>query len=131
MSMPSVIEVKERLRRALEKHPEVVFAYLHGSVLETGHPRDVDVAVYVEGVGNPLEYELSLSVELERLVGKEVDVRILNDTPPAFRYRVVSRGEVIQSRDEERRLNFVERTVEEYLDFEPLERAARRELLAG
>ncbi|EEB74550.1 hypothetical protein TAM4_495 [Thermococcus sp. AM4] len=80
LSMPSVIEVKERLRRALEKHP---------------------------------------------------DFRILNDTPPAFRYRVVSRGEVIQSRDEERRLNFVERTVEEYLDFEPLERAARRNSSPG
>jgi len=129
--MSNVSEIKEKLRRALEKHPEVVFAYLHGSILETGHPRDVDVAVYVEGIENSLEYELSIAVELERCLGKDVDVRILNDAPPAFRYRVVSRGEVILSRDEEKRLNFVERTVEEYLDFEPLERAARRELLAG
>ncbi|QDA31602.1 nucleotidyltransferase domain-containing protein [Thermococcus indicus] len=128
--MLNVREVKEKLRGALEGHPEVVFAYLHGSVLETGHPRDIDVAVYVEGVDNPLKYELSLSAELERYLGKEVDVRTLNDAPPSFRYRVVSRGEVIFSRDEEKRLKFIERTVEEYLDFEPLERIARREILA-
>ncbi|NJE60189.1 nucleotidyltransferase domain-containing protein [Thermococcus sp. 21S7] len=128
--MLNVNEVKEKLKRALEKHPEVVFAYLHGSVLETEHPRDVDVALYVVGVEDPLKYELSIAVELERCLGKETDVRILNDAPPSFRYRVVSKGEVILSRDEEKRLSFVERTVEEYLDFEPLERTARRELLA-
>jgi len=129
--MLNVSEIREKLKKALEKHPEVVFAYLHGSVLETEYPRDVDVALYVEGIENPLEYELSIAVELERCLGKEIDVRILNDAPPAFRYRVVSRGEVILSRDEEKRLSFVERTVEEYLDFEPMERSAMRELLAG
>ena len=128
--MLNVSEVKEKLRRALEKHHEVVFAYLHGSILETEHPRDIDVALYVERVEDPLKYELSIAVELERCLGKEIDVRILNDAPPAFRYRVVSRGDVILSRDEEKRLSFVERTVEEYLDFEPIERSAMRELLA-
>lgn len=124
-------EIEEKLKKALERHPEVVFAYLHGSILETEHFRDVDVAVYVnESVKNHLKYELSLAVELEKEIGMEVDVRVLNDAPPAFRYRAV-RGKLLVSRDEEKRLNFIERTVEEYLDFEPVERRARRELLAG
>ncbi|NJF25676.1 nucleotidyltransferase domain-containing protein [Thermococcus sp. Bubb.Bath] len=122
--------MKERLRRVLERHPEVVFAYLHGSFLVTDHFRDVDVAVYVNGVENYTEYELSLAVELERETGAEVDVRVLNDAPPAFRYRAV-KGEPLIDRDPERRFRFIEETVWEYLDYEPLERRMRRELLAG
>ena len=77
-----------------------------------------------------LRYELKLASELELKLGREVDVRVLNDSPPAFKYRVISREKVILSRDEDERLRFVEKSVWGYLDFEPLERNARRELLA-
>jgi predicted nucleotidyltransferase len=90
----------------------------------------VDVAVYVEGVENYTEYELSLAVKLERETGVDIDVRVLNDAPPAFRYRAV-KGELLIDRNPERRLRFIEETVWEYLDYEPLERRMRRELLAG
>ncbi|GAB6102226.1 nucleotidyltransferase domain-containing protein [Thermococcus atlanticus] len=118
------------LRKELEKHPEIIFAYLHGSSLEVEHFRDIDVAVYVdESVNDYLRYELKLATELEMKLGREVDVRVLNDAPPAFKYRVVSRGRVLLSRDEEKRFRFVENAVWEYLDFEPLERRARREIV--
>ncbi len=123
-------EIEEKLRRALEKHPEVIFAYLHGSVLETEHFRDVDVAVYFDGsVKDPLKAELSLAVELEEELGVEVDVRALNDAPPAFRYRAV-RGKLLLDRNPELRFRFIEETVWEYLDYEPMERRMRKELLA-
>ncbi len=124
-------EIEERLRKALERHREVVFAYLHGSILETEHFRDVDVALYFdESVGNFLKKELSLAVELEEELGLEVDVRALNDAPPAFRYRAI-KGKLLLDRNPELRLRFVEETVWEYLDYEPIERRMRRELLAG
>ncbi len=124
-------EIEERLRKALERHPEVVFAYLHGSVLETEHFRDVDVAVYFdESAGDTLESELSLAVELEKELGMEVDLRALNNAPPAFRYRAI-RGELLVDRKPGLRLRFIEKTVWEYLDYEPLERHMRREILAG
>ena len=89
------------------------------------------MAVYVDdSVNNYLRYELKLASELELKLGREVDVRVLNDAPPAFKYRVISWGKVILSRDEDERLRFVEESVWEYLDFEPLERNAQRELLA-
>jgi len=95
------------------------------------HFRDIDVAVYVdESVNDYLRYELKLATELEMKLGREVDVRVLNDAPPAFKYRVVSRCRVLLSRNEEKRFRFVENAVWEYLDFEPLERRARREILA-
>ncbi|CAB48943.1 type VII toxin-antitoxin system MntA family adenylyltransferase antitoxin [Pyrococcus abyssi] len=123
-------EIEEKLKKILEKHREVIFAYLHGSILETDYFRDIDVAVYVdESVKNYLKYEISLAVELEKEISMEVDVRVLNDAPPAFRYRAI-KGKLLVSRDEKKRLNFVERTVEEYLDFEPIERIMRKELLA-
>ena len=123
--------VEERLRKALEEHGEVVFAYLHGSVLETEHFRDANVAVYFnESVGDPLKKELSLAAELEEKLGLEVDVRALNDAPPAFRYRAV-KGNLLTDRNPKLRLRFIEEAVWEYLDFEPIERCMRRELLAG
>ena len=123
-------EIEEKLRKALERHREVVFAYLHGSALETEHFRDVDVAVYFdETVEDTLEKELSLAVELEEELGLEVDVRALNGAPPAFRYRAV-KGKLLVDRNPDLRLKFIEETVWEYLDYEPIERRMRRELLA-
>jgi predicted nucleotidyltransferase len=91
----------------------------------------VDVAVYVDdSVKNYTEYELSLAVELERETGVDIDVRVLNDAPPAFRHRAV-KGELLIDHDPERRFRFIEETVWEYLDYEPLERRMRKELLAG
>ncbi|WP_456366803.1 type VII toxin-antitoxin system MntA family adenylyltransferase antitoxin [Thermococcus sp.] len=123
-------EIEEKLGRALERHPEIVFAYLHGSVLETEHFRDVDVAVYFDSsVKDVLKAELSLAVELEEELGVEVDVRALNDAPPAFRYRAVE-GKLLLDRNPELRFRFIEETVWEYLDYEPMERRMRKELLA-
>lgn len=125
------MEIEEKIRKALEGHHEIIFAYLHGSFLVTEGFMDIDIAVYVDdSVRDYLEYELSLAVELERMIGKDVDVRVLNDAPPAFRYRAI-KGKVILDRDPEVRLNFIERTVWEYLDYEPLERRMREEFLSS
>ena len=89
------------------------------------------MAVYVDDpVNDCLHYELKLAAELGLKLGEEIDVKVLNDAPPAFKYRVVRRGRVLLSRDEEKRFRFVENAVWEYLDFEPLERIARKEVLA-
>jgi predicted nucleotidyltransferase len=78
---------------------------------------------------DPLEYELSISSMLEQRIKLPVDVRVLNHAPNSFCYEV-TRGEVVFSRNEEVRFNFIERTWNEYLDYKPVVEGILHELAA-
>ncbi|NJE49403.1 nucleotidyltransferase domain-containing protein [Thermococcus sp. 9N3] len=124
-------EEKERiiksLRDFLSKRDEIAFAYLHGSFLEDGPFRDVDVAVYVGTEVHPF-YEEELEEELSRIIGLPVDVRVLNDAPVTFRFRAIG-GLLLFSRDEKARCNFEEGTMREYHDYSYYLNMYRREAL--
>lgn len=122
-------EIRKKIKELLIKKDEVIFAYIHGS-FESIYFRDVDVAVYVDECRTEdfLEYELKLSVEMEKEIGLPVDVRVLNSAPPGFRYRAIM-GELLVDGDEDIRFEFIERTLMEYLDFKPVEERIIREIL--
>jgi hypothetical protein len=125
-------EIKNGLSPLLAKRREVAFAYLHGSVLSATWFKDLDIAVFVDekkvGRKEALDYEISLSLELEKELHLPVDVKVLNYAPLSFRYEV-TKGEVIFSRDEEARFTFLEETWHRYLDFAPLEKQFIEEML--
>ncbi|WP_456366993.1 type VII toxin-antitoxin system MntA family adenylyltransferase antitoxin [Thermococcus sp.] len=120
-------EIISKLREALAEKEEVLFAYLHGSFLDDGPFRDIDVAVYVEKTVGRF-YEMELEEELSRLVGFPVDVRILNDAPVTFRFRAIG-GELLFSKDERARCMFEEMTMAEYHDYSYYLELYRREAL--
>ena len=79
----------DRLRDAAETvfgpHP-VTLAYLHGSQAsgQATPLSDVDVAIVTEGEMLPrdrLRLELSLETALAAVVGRAVDVRVINQAP--------------------------------------------------
>lgn len=112
------------LAGVLSSRPEILFAYLHGSVLTGENPRDVDVAVFLQpevpAADDPIETAIELSLDVEKRIGSlPADVKILNGAPVAFRFAAVS-GRLIFSRDEDRRANFLASTWSEYFDFKPL-----------
>ena len=121
-----------RLRGLLEKGTEIVFAYLHGSFAEGLPFHDIDVAVFLgEQQSKTMEYvdyENELSVTLTRALEAPVDVRALNTAPLGFQFNA-TRGQVLISRDEDFRLDFVERTWIEYMDFRPISELILREAL--
>ncbi|MBE8540172.1 nucleotidyltransferase domain-containing protein [Geoglobus acetivorans] len=123
-------DIKNRIKNILKGREEVIFAYLHGSFGEA-HFRDVDVAVFVdEGkVKDFIQYEVELSIEIEKSVKLPVDVRVLNSAPLSFKYRAI-RGELLLSRDDELRFRFMEEVIREYLDFKPVEERMIREILS-
>lgn len=124
-------ELREHLRRHFLGQPEVVFAYLHGSFVADLPYRDIDVAVYLKPLpADSLEYRLAVGNELTLRLGFPVDVQVLNDASPAFRYSV-TRGQLLFSRDEVLRGLFCERTWREYLDFLPFLKDNLRELYQG
>lgn len=127
-------EIVAQIAQALAERPEIVFAYLHGSFVESRPFRDIDVAVWVDpaavGARHPVDYEIDLGLAVQQRVRMPVDVKRLNEAPLAFRYHA-TRGRAVLSRDEEARDAWVERTRDAYWDFQPVARRHLVELLRG
>ena len=130
------LEEKRRLRAfltaRLEEKEEILFAYVYGSFLQ-GPFRDIDIAVFLAGgspeLSDPLRYEMALEQELEEVVGVPVDVRVLAAAPLSFAFTVLKTGEILVSRDERARCEFVCRILAEYHDFSYHRERYRREAL--
>lgn len=122
------------IRDRLAERREIVFAYVHGSFVEGGPYRDVDLAVFLEvGRVEPASwrrYELALATELQLTLAQPVDVRVLNDAPLAFRHHATG-GLPLLVRDAERLADFRARTWDDYFDFQPFARQYLREVLGG
>lgn len=118
-----VPEIKETLVAHLQGRPEICFAILYGSAAEGGPFRDLDIALWVDRrlvpESHDLDYAFDLADELERVVPYPVDVRVINDAPLPFRYNV-SHGTKLVVNDDELFYTFLERTWDEYFDFEPV-----------
>lgn len=109
-----------RLCRKLQDKSEVLFAFIYGSFLE-GEFRDIDLGIFLDETRVPtekhLDYQLNLLEELASLTDYPLDLRVLNGAPLVFRYNVAG-GRLLFARDDEFAANFIERTWDEYLDFQ-------------
>ena len=121
--------LEERLEELVKFFGErelIVAAYLFGSYargVQTPQS-DVDIAVlFSRTPENLLEHHLRLSNDLSDILGKDVDLIILNVAPPLLRYQVIKHGRLIYCRNERERISFESKSMCEYLDFS---RAARR-----
>lgn len=121
------------IKTSLSKHPDIVFAYLHGSFITVDKFRDIDVACYLHELPPlPLQVELQLENELGSEVKKfPVDVRMLNSAPLSFRYHVIKNGLPVLVRDDDARCNFVNLTFRHYFDFAPFRKRYVKEALEG
>jgi predicted nucleotidyltransferase len=133
--MTSQAKFDTNLQKTLAAHlsarPEVRFAILYGSAAEGGTFRDLDIGVFVDrarvSAQADLDYAFALADELAAIVPFPMDVRVINDAPLPFRYNV-SRGVPLGVRDEECFFTFLERTWDEYLDFQPIALQYLREM---
>ena len=98
MSVLDGRQVAESLRQRLTAHPDVLDAYLFGSLArgdDQGHS-DVDVAVYVDParlLDSAFGFAAELTADLETTLGSvAVDVVILNHAPPLLYHRVLRDG---------------------------------------
>jgi uncharacterized protein len=121
----------ERIFRVLDRHPEILEAYLFGSQArgDATARSDIDVAIYVDRsqiVPAPYGLGAEIASELMAELGRnDVDLVILNDAPPLLYHRVLADGVRILSRDLARTTTREGQAVSRYLDFLPhLERMA-------
>jgi predicted nucleotidyltransferase len=127
-------QVKARLQEILKPREDVLFAYLHGSFLLNVPFEDIDVAVYLRQDPSSSEEWLQTAFHLadmiERQVRLPVDVQVLNAAPRGVQF-TASAGELLFSRDEEFRCDFLERLWREIMDFDYHARQMLKEALQG
>ncbi len=119
-------EICNTLKMKLSTRPEIIFAYLFGSVAtkKTNTLSDLDLAIYLDphyrqrkkGYG----YQSELIAELSSLLSTSVDVVILNRASTILKYQVIKNGVLIFSRCNKARREFHEKTIRDYLDLKPL-----------
>ncbi|MGQ9548634.1 MAG: type VII toxin-antitoxin system MntA family adenylyltransferase antitoxin [Roseiflexus sp.] len=110
----------EKARDLLATQEAVLFALLFGSFAK-GEPQpwsDVDIGVYLSRPWSLLEIG-KLNAALERVLGREVDLSVLNialERNPALAYKVVAEGTLLFCRDPAAFADFKTRVVLKYLD---------------
>lgn len=126
MALRNFRSIRQAALSCLESRPEVQAAYIFGSVA-SGRARpdsDVDIAVLVSGKilrRDPFKYRLELISDLMGALKRDdVDVILLNQAPPLLAHRVLSKGKLILERSASARVAFQVRTVNRYLDTQPM-----------
>jgi len=122
---------ERRLRDYFSTPPHgIVAVYLFGGEARgaPGPASDVDVAVLYSGalpstLGSPA---LTLEGELERLLGRTVDVIVLNSAPVDLVHRVLRDGRLVFEGDRSARIAFEVKARNEYFDLFPILRRYRR-----
>jgi uncharacterized protein len=123
-------ELIQQLRPLVASLPEeVVAVYLFGSwARDQARPSsDVDLAFWRRTRSAPTlaEQPYSMEAELERLLGREVDLIELNRAPPDLIHYVLRDGEILLDRDPDFRVRCEIGARATYLDMLPILRRYR------
>lgn len=124
----------ERLRAVLEADPRIAYALLFGSRPRgKAHAKsDLDVAV---GLSDRVRLDAlgvgELIARMEAATGTPVDLVLLDEAPPGLAYRIFRDGTTLVARDERALKTRRSKAILDYLDFQPIEEACARAVLAS
>ena len=106
-----------KLRKYLEENREVVFSYLFGSCARFHQSKesDVDIAVYLVNPRRSIEEKLWS--DIENIVGREVDLVILNRAPAILAWGIIRKGENLVIKDKKVFLDYMLPVSHEAMDF--------------
>lgn len=114
----------------------IAFSYVFGSVARgvAGADSDVDVAVHFESglpAGERFDRKLRIGVELERALGREVDLVDLEDAPLRLVGRILTERVVVTGLHRPERVRFENESFRRSVDFEHHARRLDAEILAA
>jgi uncharacterized protein len=122
-------DIDRRLARAeeyLDAHPRVVFAYLFGGMARGGRRNllsDIDIAVYLSASGSAAANKLDILGGLAAILKTdELDLVILNTSPPTLTMNILRHKRLLADKDPSRRHAFESLAFRKYFDFQPFER---------
>jgi predicted nucleotidyltransferase len=110
-------QIIRRIKDYFLDKDDVVFAYLHGSFIESRIFRDIDIAIFVRKSMRDIELESDLSYELTDKTGYPVEVRIINNASIAFQMAVLRKGRLLISKANNVRTDFIENTSRRYREY--------------
>lgn len=126
-------DLTKMITKAVSQDERVLFAFLYGSFLDGAFFRDIDLGVFVKGVGSTdfWDYECGLSQKIEKALCHPfpVEAKVINRAPISFCYHVI-RGRRLFVRDESVMVGFMIRVARTYLDMAPLRRKYMLEAMA-
>ncbi|WP_338835538.1 type VII toxin-antitoxin system MntA family adenylyltransferase antitoxin [Neomoorella thermoacetica] len=139
LTWDEIATLKNKLAEILPSAP-VLLVYLFGSAARNltagkqGKLSDIDLAVLLaheaQGASGPEEL-LNLLEIFSKVFGREdIDLTILNTSPPVIKGRVLQEGILLYTRDRQARLDFEIRARREYLDTQPLRAFYQRQFVA-
>ncbi len=121
--------ILEDIASALERHGEIILAYVFGSFIQGDTFSDIDIGVLAgEDIDSCLDFELNLEIEIEDIVKYPMDIRVINNAPLSFCQNVIRHGRVILERDADMRADFMGKILKEYFEFAPFRRRYLREV---
>jgi len=114
----SLDEILKRLKKFLEKDPNILFALVFGSAASGKFKKDsdIDIAIYVKEDLEPSEY-LKLVTNLCDLVKREVHLIVLNKASPLLRHQVMKEKKILFIKDFDIYANFREKTMTDYDEY--------------
>ncbi len=123
MDLLSANDQLNSIRDFLAQKPEVNTVYLHGSLArgDALSSSDIDIGIYLGDNFKPDLYYLGdLIVRLNDLVkGRKVDISIINNMSPLYRFNVVYHNRVLYCRDFGKKAEFELKTRRDYEDYLP------------
>ena len=110
----------KKIEEFFTKEGNVIAAYLFGShaVGTSREDSDVDIAVLFEQMpDNALDYRIEKSMELERILKKEVDLIIMNNSPLILQFQVIKEGQILYEMDADKRATYQMHFLSRYYDY--------------
>lgn len=120
-------KLREHLREALERFPEIRLAVLFGSVArgtETARS-DLDLGVLLEA-GSPVDRLWDIDLAAGSALGRVVDLIDLRRAPPLLRFEITRDGWPVVEREPEEWVRFKVRAMLDWWDWAPTAREIQR-----
>lgn len=101
----------KKIKKTLEKNENVIFAYLYGSYSRGRSHKysDIDIAVFLKKHDTNAYMEILSQIPTDFM--REVDIRVLNDAPSLFKYKIIREGTLLFVKDPEVLKKFVYSTL--------------------
>ncbi|MBZ4687485.1 MAG: putative nucleotidyltransferase [Clostridiales bacterium] len=110
----------KKVKEFFSKDNNIIAAYLFGSraVGVAREDSDFDIAVLMENVPDEaINYRIERAMELEKILGKEVDLIILNNSSYILQFQVIKEGKIIYEKDADKRAIYQMHFLSRYYDY--------------
>ena len=116
------------LKKFFQQRSEIHTALIYGSYAKNRLKKDsdIDFAIFLKHSPKNIDYQLSLSLALDKICHRETDILILNMASPHIAFRAIREGKIIfQRKDRSPWSRFVVKTINMNEDMELLYRKVR------